>query len=143
MREYLHVRDARHVQIDHHTRRYTRFGQSREYLYRRFTFTRIHSFLFRTHQLPEPMIQTDAMARSRTLFDANKERRKLTEETTRELFCLGVDKRLLEKRTEGGEELAEIERRVRIRLQSKSGLIRMYLIMSGGRATRRVQAGSN
>lgn len=114
----------------------------RESLYHRFTYTRIHSFLIRTHQLPEPMIQTDAMARSRALFDANKERRKLTEETTRELFCLDGDKRLLE-RPQSGEELAEIERRVRIRLQSKSGLIRMYLIMSGGRIIRRVQAGSS
>lgn len=124
---------------------YIRSGQSRKILsfsLLRFFCARIYSFLS-THQLPEPMIHTDVMARSRTRFDANKDRRRPIEIITRESFRVDVDKRLLLVGPEGGEEPTEAERRVRVPLQSKSGLIRMYLIGSGGRATRKVQAGSS
>lgn len=73
----------------------------------------------RTHQLPEPMMHTDAMARSRTPFDADEKRRRPSERTQKPL-CLNADERLSrnpETRRRGTNRCAR---------QSKTSLIRMW-----------------
>lgn len=123
---HLRERARQHVQIDHildftdfHSRRYRSIVRVLIiFFFRELMFVS-------THQLPEPMMHTDAMMHSRLLVarrDENISPNRRTARPTSSRRCWATSEGL-----RGGQRSVESERRVRCAVhQSKSKLIRIY-----------------